>query len=137
MSINRYLKDKPMDHIDHALGRPFNPMVEGYRNHFAIDTAAPLADQFRASPHWKHTGTAPGGMAFFAVTDTGRAALRDHLKAIREPHKAFTVDLCGFEMTVIAKSRGKAFYDAFLRASDSMGLDFRDFCHLARIRKAE
>lgn len=28
--VNRYLKDKAMDHIDHALGRPVDPMDETY-----------------------------------------------------------------------------------------------------------
>ena len=30
-SVNRYLEDKGMDRIDHALGRPVDPMRETYR----------------------------------------------------------------------------------------------------------
>lgn len=35
-TVNRYLKDKAMDHIDHALGRPVDPLRESYRNHFYL-----------------------------------------------------------------------------------------------------
>ncbi|VDC28261.1 hypothetical protein [Pseudogemmobacter humi] len=133
-SINRYLRNKAMDHIDHALGRPFDPMRETYRNYFATDCPRRI-EAFQASGHWDDCG-AFTGMRYFSVNDAGRAALRDHLRTIRDPHRAWTVSLIGFEMTIIARSRGKAFYEAFLRASDSLELDFRDFCGLARIRRA-
>ena len=76
--VNRYLKDKHFDRIDHALGRPVDPMVKSYRNHFAADAGSDLAAMFRASDHWRE-GRSDGDMAYFFVTDAGRAALRDHL----------------------------------------------------------
>ncbi|WP_319533384.1 hypothetical protein [uncultured Cohaesibacter sp.] len=33
-SVNRSLDDKAMDAIDHALGRPVDPMSESYRNYY-------------------------------------------------------------------------------------------------------
>jgi hypothetical protein len=72
-SVNRYLKDKPMDRIDHALGRPIWPMRETYRNHYATDATGTLAIDFAFSAHWQQRGQS-GDMAFFAVTLAGRKA---------------------------------------------------------------
>lgn len=69
--VNRYLKDKAMDHIDHALGRPVDPMGETYRNHFATGADGKDAKQFAASSNWEKVGQRDD-MAFFAVTDAGR-----------------------------------------------------------------
>ncbi|MCL8000024.1 hypothetical protein M8994_17445 [Brucella sp. 21LCYQ03] len=35
-TVNRYLKVKALDLIDHGLGRPTFPLQETYRNYFAI-----------------------------------------------------------------------------------------------------
>lgn len=79
-SVNRYLEDKAMDHIDHALGRPFDPMAETYRSHFVCDGA--LADEMAASPYWSEAKTLMGGQRAFLVTNAGREALAAHLKAL-------------------------------------------------------
>ena len=63
MKVNRYLKDKAMDRIDHALGRPLNPLAETFRNHFAVEAEDTFAAEMRTSPHWDG-GDATGRMAF-------------------------------------------------------------------------
>ena len=37
LTVNRYLADPAMDDVDHALGRPLDPMRESYRNRYAVD----------------------------------------------------------------------------------------------------
>lgn len=70
--INRHLDDEMMDNIDHALGRPENPMDETYRDHF--EASASEAQSFVDSDYWDQT--AP---TFFKVNIYGRRALRSYL----------------------------------------------------------
>lgn len=134
--MDRYLKDKAMDHIDHALGRPFDPTGETYRNYFAIDTGSDLAAQFRASPNWRE-GRACDDMAYFFVTDEGRAALAAHLKEIGDKNRMFAVTFDGEACSpVIAESHGKARYQAFLNISDCWDISFREFCKQVSVRLA-
>lgn len=136
--VNRYLKDKAMDHIDHALGRPADPMKETYREYFATDADSELAAQFRASDHWEEAEKlAPGRMAYFYVTQAGRRALSDHLKAICEPHKTFIVTFSGYEDAVAAETHAKARYKRFLEVSDVCpDLTFAQFCRRSTVRVA-
>jgi hypothetical protein len=135
MKVDRYLKDKAMDHIDHALGRPFDPLVESYRNYFAA--GGPLADELAASPHWTEGRQAAGGLRCFAVNDLGRKALADHLKAIGDPHRAYSVAFDGHAQTVVAASRTKARYSRYLDLIDVMpDLKFKDFCRRASVNVA-
>ncbi|MFS2326343.1 hypothetical protein U2P60_13170 [Brucella sp. H1_1004] len=87
--VNRYLKDKALDLIDHALGRPTFPLKETHRNYFAIDAESNRAKEFSKSLHWSKSGQ-PGDMAFFALTELGRHALADHLKQLPN-NKIFVV----------------------------------------------
>jgi len=136
MQVNRYLTDKQMDHIDHALGRPINPLAETYRNRFTVEPDSDEAAAFRASPNWSE-GRTFGGMTTFQVTTDGRHALRDHLRAIRDPHRAFDITFEGFTETVIAKTRSEAKYDHWLRISDcDPDLTFGDYLRNARVRAA-
>jgi hypothetical protein len=133
-TVNRYLKNKAMDHIDHALGRPIDPMQKSHRNYFAIGAKSDLAEQFSASPNWKKARQLDD-MAYFMVTEAGRKALADHLKEIKDPHRAYQVTMNsavghlrgGLSMIVVAKSNGGAKYLAYLRASDCNDMKFRDF----------
>lgn len=136
--VNRFLKDKAMDRIDHALGRPVDPMVEGYRNHFATDSGSELAKEFDASPYWAlHERVVPGGMAFYHVTDEGRAALRRHLKEIGDKHRLYEVTYQGQTETVVAISAAKAKYRLWLSVSDCFQeLTFGRFCRAATVRVA-
>ncbi|MDE3771555.1 hypothetical protein I7G86_07395 [Sinorhizobium meliloti] len=134
--VNRYLKDKAMDHIDHALGRPVDPLGETYRNHFATGADGKDAKQFAASPNWEKLGRRDD-MAFFAVTDAGRKALADHLKKIGDPWKAYEVSFNGYTSIVSAKSSGNAKYQKYLDVSDCYSeLKFVDFARQAKVRKA-
>lgn len=132
--VDRYLKDKAMDHIDHALGRHVDPLGETYRNHFAIDGA--LADEMAESPHWEERGR-HGDMRFFGVTQAGREALAKHLREIGDPHRSFVITFGGFESSVAAPSAAKAKYAYWLKICDcDPDLSFGDFCRSARVRSA-
>ena len=133
-AVDRYLKNKAMDNIDHALGRPVDPMVETYRNRFAINEGDKLAASFRASPHW-HLFGAGVGMLFFSVTTAGRKALRDHLRAIGDRNRLYDVTYGGFTSSVVAVSPAKAKYSHWLNISDCCGdLTFGDYSRTARVR---
>ena len=135
MRVNRQLTCQHFDHIDHALGRPVDPMADSHRNHFATAEGA-LAAGFRASPHWHHDG-AMGGMLCFSVTTEGRKALRQHLREIGDRHRLYTVSWGGFDMAQIATSRSKARYAKYLDVSDSApDLTFKAFAASARVRLA-
>lgn len=134
-SVNRYLDDKSIDHIDHALGRPIFPLLESHRNYFAIGPGK-LADEFSASPNWKKIGQRDD-MAYFAVTDVGRKTLSDYLATLEKPWKAFVVEFDGYSSIVPAKTRAAARYRKYLDISDSWSeLGFGDFMKRSRVRAA-
>ena len=136
ISVNRYLKDKAMDHIDHALGRPVDPMGETYRNYFCTDIRNPEADRMAASPCWHMGRKLEGGMVYFHVTKHGRKALSDHLKSIGDKHRLFIVSYAGSDMPVAAESHGKARYKKWLDVSDASDISFKEFQVAARVRLA-
>lgn len=132
--VNRYLKDKTFDRMDHALGRCFDPAGETHRNYFATDAGGDLASEFNRSPYWALSGQ-QGDMAYYYVSDAGIAALKAHL-AIHAPIKAFVVSFNGYSSTVTAKSASAAKYDYWLGISDIYcDLTFIEFCRSARVRK--
>ena len=141
-SVNRYLKNKAMDRIDHALGRPVNPLDHEitYRDHFATDCPDQIAE-FRGSPHWQE-GHTQWGMSFFHVTDDGRQALSDHLKDIEDPHRLYCVTWRpgrseSYTRDIAAKSRGAARYAYYIIVSDvNHDLTFGDFCRQSTARLA-
>jgi hypothetical protein len=133
--VDRCLADKVMDNIDHALGRPVNPLGETWRNHFATDGAE--AALMAASPFWKDLGTLLGDLQFFAVTMEGREALAAHLRVIEDPYRAYVVTFDGSDSVVAAKSPGAAKYRVWLSTSDCVAdLAFGTFCRSARVRRA-
>jgi hypothetical protein len=132
--VNRSLVDPAMDDIDHALGRPLDPMRESYRNYYATDGAQ--ADEMSASPYWIE-GRAGTGLRCFAVSAEGRRALADHLRNIGDPHRAYTVTFDGHASTVIATSPSKARYTKYLDLSDCCpDLTFKDFSRRSSVRRA-
>ncbi len=134
MKVNRCLADKAMDHIDHALGRPFDPMGDSYRNYFAA--SGPIAEGMARSEHWVE-GRKNGELRCFAVTPAGRTALVAHLKAIGDKNRAWRITYRGYESTVVAESRSKARYSHFLDLSDVCpDLTFKDFSMEASVRLA-
>lgn len=132
-TVNRYLKDKAFDRIDHALGRPVDPLAETYRDYFAAGKDSEVAEGMRRSDFWKE-GKTTDSLTYFFVTHAGRVALRDHLKAIGDPHRMFEVEWEGHTHKLVAKSRGNAKYQAYLCASDAFcDLTFREFVRTARV----
>jgi hypothetical protein len=134
-SVNRYLKDKAMDHIDHALGRPADPLAESYRNYFATGENDP---KFVGNPHWQAGSRYPGGR-YFHVTDEGRKALKAHLAAIGDKHRNYVVTIKGYgEMAPrAAKSHGAARYDAYIDFSDyHHDTTFGEFQKISNVRLA-
>jgi hypothetical protein len=136
--VNRYLKDKAMDHIDHAIGRPVDPMVESFRNHYAVERDSEAAKAFSLSPYWDtHGSTEPSRMVYFFVTDAGRAALKQHLKEIGDKHRLFDVTYQGQTSSVVAVSAAKAKYSLWLEISDCFcDLKFGVFARAASVRLA-
>ncbi|ATN32862.1 hypothetical protein ACO34A_03475 [Rhizobium sp. ACO-34A] len=133
-SVNRYFTDKAMDCMDHALGRPADPLLPTYRNHYAIDASCTQAAAFAASPHWQKMGERDG-MAFFSVSQVGKEALSQFLLALERPWKRFEIWFEGYPSVIAAQSRAKARYDAFLRVSDfRCDLTFRDFIKTSAVR---
>ncbi|MBZ9600689.1 hypothetical protein [Phyllobacterium chamaecytisi] len=134
-SVNRYLHDKSIDHIDHALGRPIFPLLESHRNYFATSSGTKQAE-FSASPNWEKLGQRDD-MAYFAVTETGRWALSDYLAKQEQPWKAFVVEFDGYTRIVPAKSRSAARYSYYLEVSDCWSeLKFGDFMKRSKVRAA-
>ncbi|TCN30296.1 hypothetical protein [Sinorhizobium americanum] len=136
-SVNRSLKDKDFDRIDHALGRPVDPMRETYRNHFAVEIGTRLASSFSHSTHWRLDG-AREEMAFYSVTREGRQALAEHLKVIGDPWKSYEVQFNGFATIVSAISSGNAKYQKYLDISDCYpSLSFGKFVREATVRRVD
>jgi len=135
LTVNRCLNDKSMDHIDHALGRPLDPMGETYRNHFATSPDSDEAKAFRQSPNWEEASRrGAGNMAFFYVTQAGARALRDHLKSIGDKHRAFSIRFEGYTAQVVAETASKAKYNHWLKISDCWSeLTFKEYCKRARV----
>jgi hypothetical protein len=135
MQVNRYLADLAMDRIDHALGRPLDPLADTFRNHYAANTAD--AAELAESAHWREVASHNRDLRCFAVTGEGRTALAAHLRAIGDPYRLFAMTFDGYASTVVAKSRGKARYSHFLDISDVMpDLTFIDYCRRATARLA-
>lgn len=133
-SVNRYLQDKAMDHIDHALGRPVDPMRETYRNKFA--TSGPEADAMSATTYWEEFAQ-HGSMRFFGVTDAGRKALAEHLTAIGDKTRNYAVTFEGQTSYIAAESAAKARYSTWLEISDVFpDLTFKAFCRGVSARRA-
>ncbi|WP_244618882.1 hypothetical protein [Rhizobium sp. 18065] len=127
-----------MDHIDHTLGRPVDPMVESYRNYFATDPESENGKAFAASPYWDTNGkTEPGRMAYFFVNEAGRKALKRHLKEIGDKHRVYAVTYEGLTSSIVAVSAAKAKYSLWLDISDCFcDLTFNKFCRSATVRIA-
>lgn len=134
--VNRSLKNKTMNRIDHALGHPIDPMAETYRNYFATNADCEDARAFRASPYWSEYRISDN-MAGFQVTQAGREALRDHLKEIEDPWRLYVVSYDGYEMNQVGTSPGNAKYRKWCDISDALSdLTFVEFCKTARVRLA-
>lgn len=136
--VNRYLKDKAMDLIDHALGRPLWPLRESYRNYYAVDFNTLPAIDFACSPHWQERNR-HADMAWFSVTQAGRVALAAYLGNLPSEirWRGFTVTFEGYSDIVSARSRAKARYRKWLDISDAYpDLSFGEFARRATVRPA-
>lgn len=131
--VNRYLKDKAMDNIDHALGRPVYPMQESYRNNYAGGNTE--VELFMDNPHWQLMGS-HSGLHFYSVTNAGRAALANYLKIIGDKTRLFIVKFDGEDMHPIpAETHSKAKYAKWC-AWDTFDISFGDFCKATKVRLA-
>lgn len=130
MQVNRYLKNKDMDHIDHALGRPVDPINGGHRNYFYSMVEG---DERFPPPYWQDRGK-----GYYSVTHEGREALSDHLREISDKHRLYIVSYKDTDMTPIAAtSRSRARYRKWLDVSDlDDGLTFAHFLRKSKVRLA-
>jgi hypothetical protein len=141
--VNRYLRDKVMDQIDHALGRPVDPLnnARSYRDHYAVSNES-TKDSFRSSIYWREGRTSECGMTWFHVTAAGRQALAAHLKAIGDPHRLFEVTFAPgssapHPVLIAATSRAAAKYSHWIDIRDALpDLKFGDYCRHASARLA-
>lgn len=78
--MNRVLDDPFYDNIDHALGRPKDPLGPTYRNYYAAPTGDPVELEMAASNKWEIVHTQNDGLKIYAVTHQGRWALHNYLK---------------------------------------------------------
>lgn len=76
--VNRTLPDPALDDVDHALGRPRDPLNPP-RNHYALDPSSPEAVRMAHSPWWRRGRSIPGGLVYYHVTEAGRSALKEAL----------------------------------------------------------
>ncbi|MCE8421278.1 hypothetical protein LZ190_21915, partial [Rhodovulum sulfidophilum] len=125
-----------MDRIDHALGRPFDPLGETCRNRYVVNSNSETAAELFNSLHWKYQGGAgASGLVCFQVTQTGREALLEHLRANARNSQLFSVTFDGAECSpVVAETRGKAVYAAFLNIRDGCDITFSEFCRRASVQ---
>lgn len=129
-SVNRCLKDKAMDRIDHALGRPVDPMRPSYRNHFVTAAVAGFEP-----PFWEQASTFLNEQKCYLVTKAGRAALADYLRQSGSKHRLFHITFSGVEMGIAAETPAKARYQAWLRVNDCCpDLTFVNFSRQATVR---
>lgn len=134
MEAKRYLKDKAMDHIDHALGRPVDPFGETYRNYFYVIGDTELRRHFAHSRDWTCTGHTEHG-AYFSVTDEGRASLAAYLKQIGDKNRKWIVSWGGYDMEQVATTKAKARYAKWLSISDvDPDLTFARFQRESKVR---
>jgi hypothetical protein len=135
-TVNRCLRDEVFDHMDHALGRPAFPLRESFRNYFATEAGGDLAASFSASHYWAKSGQS-GDMAYFRVTQAGRAALVEHLLEIGDEWRAFEVTYRGHTRVLPAKTAGKARYSYFLDLREFLpDLTFAAFAKAVTVRRA-
>jgi hypothetical protein len=131
--VNRYLENKAMDHLDHALGRPVDPLQETYRNYFFVIGDTDLRRYMSSSPHWESAGPTADG-EYFSVTEEGRKALAAHLKKIGDKNRLWTVSYAGYQTAVVATTRAKARYSKWLEISDvDDSLSFSQFQRNSRV----
>lgn len=132
-SINRSLKDKMLDHVDHALGRPENPLVETYRNHYSA--SAVEADAFRDSRYWEEVTVGNEQYPVFVVTETGRKALASYLLMEQAQENLGTIqDVCadwcvgvfGFELHNDLEQRCDRFVEEALELVQALGYERED-----------
>lgn len=136
MQVNRYLKDKAMDWIDHALGRPVDPMAETFRDYFFVCGQGETRRHMAESSHWTADNPAKEDVYFY-VTNAGREALAAHLKQIGDKHRLWTVSWRGYDMATVATTAAKARYSKWLDVSDSDdSLTFAKFQRESKVRLA-
>ncbi|MCD0415723.1 hypothetical protein LOC51_00715 [Rubrivivax sp. JA1024] len=134
MQVNRSLPDETMDMIDHALGRPLDPLSKSFRNHFV--TGGETADAMAACPFWREARSF-GDDRCFTVTDAGRSALAEYLKQIGDPHRAFVMSYRGETTTIVATNRDRALRSYYVAISDVMpDLTYRGFLRKAKVHVA-
>lgn len=135
MQVNRQIKDNPsLDDVDHALGRPYFPLGDTYRNHYA--TCCPDQKAAMRASSWWDEGATRDEMTWFHVNDVGRAALNAELSDVETYGRLFEVSRgcvngCAY---VMAKSRSAAKYAAFVEAD--LDWSFMEFCEGLRVRLA-
>ena len=77
--MNRVLDDPFYDNIDHALGRPKDPLGKTARNIYQVAHVDEASLSRFANPYWERI-FATDTLSTFVVTHQGRWALHNYLK---------------------------------------------------------
>lgn len=130
-SVQRRYKDHAFHCIAHALGHPFDPLQETYRNYFSTRVGDP---RFENNPHWDR-GRTMDDCIVYHVNDQGRAALAKHIKDMGCPYRHYEVKTddkaLGYDpgtstRKVAAINHAKAKYRAYLNC-DGCHFDYGTF----------
>ena len=133
MQNNRNLNDSRIDALDHALGRPTNPLAECSRNFFGVSVGSDQAAKMKADPYWTHTRDFMGTSGF-SVSPDGKKALYYYLKSNWIPPKRYDVTWNGSTRNVSADKPSKAKYTAWLDMD--IDLPFGEYVRTASARVA-
>ncbi|WP_176083150.1 hypothetical protein [Martelella sp. HB161492] len=135
-TVNRHLSDPHFNRIDHALGRPVDPLAETYRSHYAIQEVDQRFTELASSPHWER-GQTVNGLTFFYVTESGRKALAEHLLSIKDRNRLFVVTWRGMPAEYATTTGRKAKAAAWRDARDAFpSLKFGEFVREATVEVA-
>lgn len=137
LTVNRSLDDKAMDAIDHALGRPLDPLKSTYRARYVVTDNSPEATAMRASPWWTEIHETGHGLTLFHVTQEGREALAAHLREIGDPWRCFEIKWAGTTFKYVAKSAKDALEKGFDDAYDFFETNRFDYMGKAIVREYE
>jgi hypothetical protein len=114
-----------MDELDHALGRPDDPVLDTTRNFFGVGEDDACVDDMKNNPHWKLSRVFMG-TAGFVVSTEGKVALHEYLHKNWTPPKRYDVTWMDSTQTIVAKTAGAAKYSLWLDC-DFTDLPFGEF----------
>lgn len=135
-TVRRCLEDPSLDEVDHALGRPFDPLGDTSRDHIAAQPGSKSDLALAESTWWERAPGTPYGLHLYRVTGAGREALAAYL-AKTSKHRLWVVRWRGYTWEVVATTLGKARFQGWTSVTDSYpSLAFVQFLTESKITPA-